>query len=119
MSELDKGFDSEAFYKALAATVVARNVTWKYVAEKTGVSTTTLTRMAQGRKPDASSLAVLATWAGLKIDRFVTLEDKQRQSEPLAEATAIFSTDPNLTAASKDLLTNMLTAAYQSMRTKS
>ncbi|WP_244788341.1 helix-turn-helix domain-containing protein [Cupriavidus pauculus] len=117
MSELDKGFDSEAFYKALAATVVARNVTWKFVAEKTGVSPTTLTRMAQGRKPDAASLAVLATWAGLKIDRFVMLEDRPA-AEPLAEATAIFRTDPNLSAASKDALTSMLTAAYQSMRGK-
>jgi len=118
MNELDKGFDSEAFYKALAATVVARNVTWKHVSERTGVSPTTLTRMAQGRKPDAASLAVLATWAGLAVNRFVHLDEHPAGSEPLAEATAIFRADPSLSPESKDALTTMLTAAYQSFRSK-
>jgi len=119
MSDIDKGFDSDAFYKALAATVAARNVTWKYVAERTKVSPTTLTRMAQGRKPDAASLAVLATWAGLRIETFVKLDDRPATIEPLAEATAIFNMDPSLSAASRDALTNMLTVAYQSLRSRS
>ena len=46
MENCDKRFDAEGFYAAIAATVVARKVTWKQVGRETGISTTTLTRMA-------------------------------------------------------------------------
>ena len=57
MAADDKGFDGDAFYRALETTVTARSTTWKQVAAETGVSASTLTRMAQGRRPDAASLA--------------------------------------------------------------
>ena len=57
MDHVYKGFDSEGFYSALATTVAAKKVTWKQVSTDTGVSASTLTRMAQGRYPDAASLA--------------------------------------------------------------
>ena len=34
----DKGFDGDAFYRALEATVTARSKNWKQVAAETGVS---------------------------------------------------------------------------------
>ena len=35
MPDLDKNFDADAFYNALAATVTARNVTWRQVSADT------------------------------------------------------------------------------------
>ncbi|WP_176053346.1 helix-turn-helix domain-containing protein [Paraburkholderia caribensis] len=119
MAQQDKGFDADAFYKALAATVAARQITWKKVSEETGVSSTTLTRMAQGRKPDAASLAVLATWAGLDISRFVSIGDAPAEPESLAMATHYLRSDPNLDDSQKDMLESMLTSAYVSFRSKS
>ncbi|KWF15219.1 hypothetical protein WL82_28985 [Burkholderia ubonensis] len=119
MTQQDKGFDADAFYRALAATVAARDITWKKVSEETGVSTTTLTRMAQGRKPDAASLAVLATWCGLDITRFVTLAEAPAEPESLAMATHYLRSDPKLDDAQKDMLESILTSAYMSFRSKS
>ncbi|MGE8452718.1 MAG: hypothetical protein ACN6OP_19285 [Pseudomonadales bacterium] len=117
MTETDsKGFNAEAFYRALAATVTARNVTWKAVSDETGVSATTLTRMAQSRKPDASSLAVLATWANLSINDFVTIPGRtQADPEPLAAATAIFGSDPRLTPAARQQMINVIESVYRTL----
>ena len=41
-------FDAEAFYAALYAEKLARRLTWKTIANESGVSASTLTRMAQG-----------------------------------------------------------------------
>ena len=64
-------FDADAFYAALDAERRSRRYTWKQVAEEAQVSASTLTRMAQGRRPDVDSLAALVTWAGLSADNFV------------------------------------------------
>ena len=44
-----------------------RAKTWKQVAKDAEVSASTLTRMAQGRRPDVDSLAALADWSELDL----------------------------------------------------
>jgi transcriptional regulator with XRE-family HTH domain len=63
-------FDVDAFFAALDAHRQAKKRTWKQVAAETGVSASTLTRMAQGRKPDVDGLAALLRWSGLKAEDF-------------------------------------------------
>src|SRR5690349_20391774 len=98
MSENDKGFDGDGFYRALEATVEARGITWKQVAADTGVSASTLTRMAQGRRPDAGSFAALSAWAGLNPSDFVRSRYKAERPEALAQISTLLRTDPNLDA---------------------
>ena len=50
-------FDSDAFYSALDAARRAQNLNWKEVAAQSGVSASTLTRMAQGKRPDVDGFA--------------------------------------------------------------
>jgi transcriptional regulator with XRE-family HTH domain len=64
-------FDSEAFYEALDAVRQVKNLNWKQVAAESGVSASTLTRMAQGRRPDVNGLAALSAWSGLISDDYV------------------------------------------------
>lgn len=61
----------DAFYRSLEATVKAKSMNWKQVSEETGISASTLTRMAQGRRPDSASLAALSAWAHLNPSDFV------------------------------------------------
>jgi transcriptional regulator with XRE-family HTH domain len=49
-------FDTAAFYDALDSVRQARRLNWKQVAGDSGVSASTLTRMAQGRRPDVDGL---------------------------------------------------------------
>jgi transcriptional regulator with XRE-family HTH domain len=114
--ETDKNFDADAFYGALADTVKARKVTWKQVSAETRVSATTLTRMAQGRSPDAASQASLAAWAGLNPADFVRLQGKRAAPEPLAAALTLLRADPKLEPEAATALEAIIRTAYNQLR---
>ena len=76
-------FDGDAFFAALDGGQ-ARQCTWKRVAEESGVSATTLTRISQGKRQDVDSLAALSAWSGLDVDRFVRGGSSKKEPEPLA-----------------------------------
>jgi transcriptional regulator with XRE-family HTH domain len=118
MSATDaKIYDSSGFYAALSSTVSARDVTWKQVSRETGVSTTTLTRMAQGRQPDAASLAALAAWADINPADFVSL-GKRPSKEPLAQISQLLRNDPRLNADAARTLDVMVRSAYEQLRNR-
>src|ERR1700676_4500873 len=108
-----KGFDGDAFYRALETTVTARSTTWKQVAAETGVSASTLTRMAQGRRPDASSLAALSAWAGLNPSDFVQAPYKAHRPEAMAQISTLLRADPNLDAEGAEAVEAIIRAAYE------
>lgn len=117
MSSENKGFDGNAFYKALESTVEARQKTWKQVAIETGVSASTLTRMAQGRSPDAASLAALSAWAGLNPSDFVTAAYKKKsRTEPIAQISSLLRRDPNLDLHAAEAMDAIVRAAYERFR---
>lgn len=109
-------FDAEAFYEALDATREARNQNWKQVAAASGVSASTLTRMAQGKRPDVDSLAALAAWSKLDVDQFVRSEEKRTGAEPLAMISTLLKGDRNLTAESAANLDKIIRVAYRQLR---
>ena len=109
-------FDSQGFYDALDATRRSRNLNWKQVAAKSGVSASTLTRMAQGRRPDVDGLAALASWSGLKADDFVRSDAHQSEPEPLAMISTYLKSDPHLTPEAADALDQLVKATYERMR---
>ena len=111
----DKGFDGDGFYRALEATVSARSKNWKQVAAETGVSASTLTRMAQGRRPDAASLAVLSAWAGLNPSDFVKAHRASRP-ESMAQISTLLRADPNLDADGAEAVEAIVRAAYERLK---
>lgn len=116
MTSENKGFDGDAYYRALESAVAARSKNWKQVAAETGVSASTLARMAQGRRPDAASLAALSAWAGLNPSDFVDAPYKITHPEPMAQISSLLRTDPSLDAESAEAVEAIVRAAYQRMR---
>jgi transcriptional regulator with XRE-family HTH domain len=115
MSEKLGTFDAQAFYEALDATRRARKLNWKEVAKKSGVSASTLTRMAQGKRPDVDSLAALLAWSGLAADSFVVSRTRIH-AEPLALISTYLRSDKHLSAESAAALDNIIRAAYENLR---
>ena len=113
--DADKNFDAQGFYAALAATVVARGLTWKQVSRETGVSTTTLTRMAQARRPDAASFAALCAWSGINPGDHVK-QIERRPAEPLAQISRLLRSDPRLRPDAAETLDVMLRTAYEQLK---
>ena len=116
MKNESKGFNGDAFYKALESTVEARSMTWKQVAAETGVSASTLARMAQGRRPDAASLAALSAWAELNPSDFVRAAYKTRKSNAIGQISALLRNDPNLDAESAEAVEAIVKAAYERLK---
>lgn len=113
---MDTGrFDGEGFFSALDSVRAARKLTWKKVAEQAKVPASTLTRMSQGRKPDIDSLSALCNWSGIKADPFI-LANRPHYAEPLAEVTALFRADPNLSKDGKVALEAIIKTAYEQLR---
>ena len=111
-------FDSEAFFDALDAERRNRACTWKQVAEEADVSASTLTRMAQGRRPDVDSLAALVSWSGLSADDYVRDGGEKPQAGALAMISTYLKADPHLTQEAAVALDQLVKATYERLRTK-
>lgn len=108
-------FDNEKFYAALDAQRSARRLTWKQVAAESGVSASTLTRMAQGKRPDVDGLAALLSWGGLNADSFMD-PSPTAAVDPLTQMTILVHGDQRLSAESKTMIEGVLRAVYGSVR---
>lgn len=109
-------FDAMGFYQAVDATRQARKLTWRQVAGECGIAASTLTRMAQGKRPDVDSLAALATWSGLRADDFLRDREGQHKAEPLAMISTYLRSDANLTPEAADALDELIKATYNRLR---
>src|SRR5438552_9577782 len=110
-------FDATAFYDALDSVRTARDLNWREVAAGAGVSASTLTRMAQGRRPDVDGLAALCAWSGLKADDFVRAKEGARGTpETLAMISTHLRADPHLSAEGADMLDAVIKVAYERMK---
>ena len=63
-------FDAKALYEALDAQRVARGLSWKQVAEETGVSVATLTRTRLGGRLEVDGTLAMVTWLDRTIESF-------------------------------------------------
>lgn len=106
-------FDLSAFYRALESTMMSRGQNWKQVAKETGTNASSLSRMARGQRPDASSLAALAAWSGLNPADFVCGVTGAADAEPLAKISAFIHSDPRLSREGAAALDSVMKATYE------
>lgn len=112
-------FDADAFYAAVDSVRQAKRKNWKQVAAEAGVSASTLTRMAQGKRPDVDGLAALVVWSGLDADDFVRRDDPARETaEPLAMISTYLRSDRNLSNEAAIALEELIRATYERLRKK-
>lgn len=108
-------FDNEAFYAALNAVRLSRQMTWKEVASEAGVNASTLSRMNQGSKPDVDGLAALLSWSYLKAEMFIP-GARKNEAEPIAKITALLRADPKLSKEHAKLIESIVIETYNKLR---
>lgn len=114
MAAIRGHFDGDSYYRALDNIRGDQSLTWKQVSQATKVSASTLTRLAQGKNPDADSLAMLSAWSGLNPADFV-LDKDVRPVQPggLNQILTYLRADPKLSNESIAALDHIITAAYK------
>ncbi len=110
-------FDAEGFYASLDGERLARNKSWKEVAKESGVSASTLTRMGQGKRPDIDSLAALAKWSGIAVERYYLGKIlKAEAPDFLTELPTLLRADRHLKPDGRELIEAILRSAYEQVR---
>jgi transcriptional regulator with XRE-family HTH domain len=106
-------FDAAAFYVALDAARESHKKTWKQVAREARISASTLTRMAQGKRPDVDSLAALVSWSGLRADDFIVRpEGAPSEPDSLTQIVGYLRADSHLSPRAADAIEQVLRATY-------
>jgi transcriptional regulator with XRE-family HTH domain len=70
MSDTAFVLDVEALNNAVLVVGRHRKISLRTVAEETGLSPSTLTRISQGHKPDADGLVSLLAWLNADVSAF-------------------------------------------------
>ncbi len=113
---MESRFNVEAFHASLNAVRLSRQKTWKEVAQETGVNASTLTRLGQGSNPDVNGLTALLDWADLKAEMFIRDSKGGKETEPIAEITALLRADPKLSPESASLIEEIVVTTYNRLR---
>lgn len=118
MTDKSGRFDVDALHSAMDSERRSRRLTWKDVAQESGVSASTLTRLSQGRQPDVNSLAALTAWLGLSADQFIRTPTVKRfgAPSPLAQISTILRSDPALNSEGATALDELIKATYVRLR---
>jgi len=77
------GVDVKALHAALDAARGEKGLSWRQLAKDIGVSASTISRMANGLKPDVTAFAAMTTWLRMPAERFyVTAAPERDEEEP-------------------------------------
>jgi transcriptional regulator with XRE-family HTH domain len=63
--------DVVALHAALDAARESRNLSWRQLAREIEVSPSTMSRLANGLKPDVNAFAAMVRWLNLPAERFM------------------------------------------------
>jgi transcriptional regulator with XRE-family HTH domain len=66
-----KRFNSKGLYDALNAQRLARNLTWREVADQIGISVTTITRVKSGGRMEVNGMLAMVEWLRVPVETFV------------------------------------------------
>jgi transcriptional regulator with XRE-family HTH domain len=74
--------DTSALFAALDAQRQSQGLSWRQLAKEVGVSPSTMTRLANGQRPDVDAFAALVGWLGLPADSFLMSGEAIPHDEP-------------------------------------
>src|SRR5262245_33913150 len=110
----DTTVDVDALHVALDAKRIENDWSWRDVAGHLKISPSTITRMAQGRRPDVDTLATLLRWLGMPLESFMrTAKKKLSPQSPVAMISSYLRATPNIDPKDAEALEDILKAAYK------
>jgi hypothetical protein len=108
-------FDITAFFAALDAQRGKR--TWRQVSQEAGVSASTLTRIAQGKRPDVDGLSALLTWSGLEMEEFIVPVAGRGEASTVARISTSLRADQKLSPEAAAAIERIVRVAYDQFAT--
>jgi transcriptional regulator with XRE-family HTH domain len=90
--------DVVGLHAALDAAREGRGWSWRQLARELGLSASTMSRLANGQKPDVDAFAVMVSWLGADANTFIITEEEARERAERDEPDLVAQLAPLLRA---------------------
>ena len=74
--------DVKALHAALDATRVEKGLSWRQLAKELNVSASSISRMANGLRPDVTAFAAMTSWLRMPAEDFYRHNQTPSEDEP-------------------------------------
>jgi transcriptional regulator with XRE-family HTH domain len=84
--------DVPTLYAALDSARRSKDLSWRQLAAEINLSPSTMTRLANGHRPDVDAFAAMVRWLRMPAEKFITDGESvtdEEEPELLAEVTAL------------------------------
>lgn len=110
--------DVAALHAALDKEREARGLSWRTLAKEVGISPSTLSRMANGQRPDVDAFAALTSWLGVSPETYLVSELSGSSTEPdlMTELAPLLRARSDLRPEDVDYLEELIGAAVRRFR---
>jgi transcriptional regulator with XRE-family HTH domain len=71
--------DVVGLHAALDAARQGRGWSWRQLARELGLSASTMSRLANGQKPDVDAFAAMVAWLQTDANKFIITEERRRE----------------------------------------
>lgn len=104
-----------ALYAALDAERSARGASWRQLAKEVGISPSTLTRMANGHRPDVDAFAALTRWLNVPSEDYLVYDTDESEKVPelLTQLAPLLRARKDLTENDVTYLEDLVAAAVR------
>lgn len=108
-----------ALYAALDAARTKKELSWRQLAAEVGVSPSTMTRMANGNRPDVDAFLALVQWLGIPAETFMVdpedghRDDRAEEPELMAQLAPLLRARSDLGADDVTYLEEVIGAAMR------
>ncbi|MEU3273974.1 helix-turn-helix domain-containing protein [Saccharomonospora sp. NPDC006951] len=115
--------DARRLYDALDAQRKSRGLSWRQLADESGVSPSLLSRMGNGHRPDLDGFIALVQWLGTPAENFMVWppespEGAGQREEPALETqlALLLRARDDLPAADKEYLLEIFAATMRRIK---
>jgi transcriptional regulator with XRE-family HTH domain len=109
--------DVRSLYAALDAARHQKGLSWRQLAKEIGVSASTISRMANGLKPDVTAFAAMTTWLRMPAEDFYVGADVAAEEPDLvAQIVPLLRARTDLNASDVAYLEEVIGAAARRFR---
>ena len=114
------GLDTNALYAALDAKRQSRELSWRQLAKEVGVNPSTMTRLANGQRPDIDAFAALVRWLAMPADSFLVSENAAPHEEPdlVSQLAPLLRARKDLDEQDAQYLEDLISVAVRRFRTE-
>jgi transcriptional regulator with XRE-family HTH domain len=117
-------YNTEELVDRLRAKRRSQELSLRDVADQTGVSVPTISRVLRGHVPERENLLRLARWVGLRIDPVTARHERNRRVhgpdvDTLQAVELHLRADRNLSGDDADALADLFKIAYDRLRIRS